>query len=300
MRDGCRFAFLILLLIARPASAATVVAYSFKGTVISSVDSPWQVPIPNFSPVLGAFIYDADSQPTHDLGSCDCVGYRQQRLNGFFAKFGNVSVRADDYVVEVLNNFPQPQSQDADVVSISFSSGYSPPLELPLVVDSVPRSAGLFSVKFAANPDLLSSPALPRALSLANFHSKIGVLSDTTDGLVDVAFTITSLKPFDLVPGDYDVDNDVDAADYSKWKSTFGSKGELVADGNHDGVVDAADYTRWRDALNPTAAISSLLNSNAVPEPSAFVCYVFASTWMFTRYERDARNRRTIDRDLVT
>jgi hypothetical protein len=43
----------------------------------------------------------------------------------------------------------------------------------------------------------------------------------------------------------------VDAADYSAWKSAFGSSplAGHSADGNGDGRVDAADYTVWRDNL---------------------------------------------------
>ena len=65
------------------------------------------------------------------------------------------------------------------------------------------------------------------------------------------------------VTGDYNGDGVVDVADYSVWRSTYGSD-DLRADGNDDGFVDAADYTIWRDNLSPSVA--SLL----VPEPMSF------------------------------
>jgi hypothetical protein len=65
------------------------------------------------------------------------------------------------------------------------------------------------------------------------------------------------------LPGDYDIDGDIDSDDYVVWSDSFGDVANLLADGNQDGVVDAADYTVWRDAY--TASSSAVTNS--VPEP---------------------------------
>lgn len=46
--------------------------------------------------------------------------------------------------------------------------------------------------------------------------------------------------------GDYNVDGQVDAADYTLWRDTLGSTSLLDADGNGNGTVDAADYQIWR------------------------------------------------------
>lgn len=69
-----------------------------------------------------------------------------------------------------------------------------------------------------------------------------------------------------LSPGDYNADAIVDAADYDRWRSSYGSLTRLAADGNGDGRIDAADYAIWRAAA---AAIVSGA-SNAVPEPAAW------------------------------
>lgn len=80
-------------------------------------------------------------------------------------------------------------------------------------------------------------------------------------------------------PGDFDRDRSVTAADYSVWKTAFGSTTETAADANHNGVVDAADYTIWRNHLGSGGDASAAL-ATGVPEPSTFGlawCAVFYS-----------------------
>src|SRR3972149_6656272 len=51
------------------------------------------------------------------------------------------------------------------------------------------------------------------------------------------------------LPGDYNSDGSVDAADYVIWRKTLGSTSELSANGDNigasAGVVDQADYDFW-------------------------------------------------------
>ncbi|MEX2308804.1 MAG: GH25 family lysozyme [Pirellulales bacterium] len=69
------------------------------------------------------------------------------------------------------------------------------------------------------------------------------------------------------IPGDYDGNGLVDAADYNKWRSMFGQTGS--ADGNGDGMVDAADYIVWRKLMSMAGSGSAALaNAPAVPEPA--------------------------------
>jgi GH18 family chitinase len=71
-----------------------------------------------------------------------------------------------------------------------------------------------------------------------------------------------SLTP---VAGDYDTDRDVDGADYTVWKSNFGSTSDLRADGNKNGVVDSADFVFWRRQAGQTG--SSAMGA-LIPEPA--------------------------------
>jgi hypothetical protein len=70
-----------------------------------------------------------------------------------------------------------------------------------------------------------------------------------------------------IQPGDYNADGAVDTADYSFWRSNFGSRNRLAADGNSNGVVDAADYVVWRKNADADGAAAA----TGVPEPSAMV-----------------------------
>jgi hypothetical protein len=68
--------------------------------------------------------------------------------------------------------------------------------------------------------------------------------------------------------GDYDMDGDVDGADYTRWRATFGQMVAATgdgADGNGNGIVDAADYVVWRNMLATGAGSVSVV----VPEPAS-------------------------------
>ena len=107
------------------------------------------------------------------------------------------------------------------------------------------------------------------------------------------------------VPGDYNRNGTVDAADYTVWRDSMGSS-DMAADGNannaidagdlkiwqanlgthilpqslagdfnHDGGVDAADYTVWRDTLGKlvTAGTGADANLNGVIDSGDFTIW---------------------------
>jgi hypothetical protein len=82
-----------------------------------------------------------------------------------------------------------------------------------------------------------------------------------------------------LIPGDFDVNGVVNAADFAAWRKDFGNWAHMSgADGNHNGFVDASDYVVWRKAMSLAggAASSSSVESLAVPEPHAALLMVAA------------------------
>jgi hypothetical protein len=56
------------------------------------------------------------------------------------------------------------------------------------------------------------------------------------------------------LPGDFNADGIVGAADYTLWRNTSGSTSDLRADGNGDGIVDALDYAVWKSNFGATVA----------------------------------------------
>ena len=82
-----------------------------------------------------------------------------------------------------------------------------------------------------------------------------------------------------MVPGDYNQNGTVDAADYVLWRDTLdqnvtpgtGADGSGPA-GEPDGVVNTHDYNFWRARFGSTAAASAAsLATSAVPEPASWV-----------------------------
>jgi hypothetical protein len=71
------------------------------------------------------------------------------------------------------------------------------------------------------------------------------------------------------LPGDYNDDGSVDAADYIVWRKTFGQIGEdMPADGDGSGEIDNGDWTIWMANFGnaqPSGGAGSIL----VPEPRA-------------------------------
>ena len=76
-----------------------------------------------------------------------------------------------------------------------------------------------------------------------------------------------------ILPGDYNHNGIVDAADYTVWRDTLGENGaSLAADGNHNNQIDAGDYDVWRAHFGQTAGSGSGASANAsVPEPASLV-----------------------------
>jgi hypothetical protein len=61
-------------------------------------------------------------------------------------------------------------------------------------------------------------------------------------------------QPLTLLPGDYNRDGWVDAADYTLWRDTLQSKTDPRADGNGDLVVNHGDYDLWKSHFGQSYA----------------------------------------------
>ena len=81
-----------------------------------------------------------------------------------------------------------------------------------------------------------------------------------------------------VLPGDYNGDGMVNAADYTVWRNLLGSNTQLQNEGPGvtPGAVTSHDYTTWRanfgDALGSGASASA-----PVPEPAGWICALIAA-----------------------
>ncbi|TWT76045.1 PEP-CTERM motif protein [Posidoniimonas polymericola] len=90
----------------------------------------------------------------------------------------------------------------------------------------------------------------------------------------DVAFSPVVVSYFSVaLPGDFNGNGVVDAADYTVWRASVGTANDLAGNGNEAGgsagVVDNADYALWK--ANYGATVSSAASAGQAPEPAAAV-----------------------------
>ena len=82
------------------------------------------------------------------------------------------------------------------------------------------------------------------------------------------------------VPGDYNNNGAVDAADYVLWRKG----GPLVNEVDSPGIVNAADYSAWRARYGNTSGTGAESAANTVPEPNVLLtsvlgCFVGVLRW---------------------
>ncbi|MEX2316275.1 MAG: hypothetical protein WD669_03925 [Pirellulales bacterium] len=113
---------------------------------------------------------------------------------------------------------------------------------------------------------------------LPNLMSPQGTTEQLTSDQISSVFntSFTQLLPPPL-EGDYNGDRVVNAADYTIWRNTLGSRDNLAADGNHNLVVDMGDFNVWKANFGDTPSTgTTAVISQSVPEPSLIV-YLFGA-----------------------
>ena len=86
-------------------------------------------------------------------------------------------------------------------------------------------------------------------------------------------------------PGDFDMDGDVDAADYTRWQDNLGLDSSVLS-GNGSGAatVVQADYLLWK--TNFEALGSGSGSATAVPEPTSGLLLAFGVVGLYTALRR--------------
>ena len=112
-------------------------------------------------------------------------------------------------------------------------------------------SPGSYDIYEVLQPGWMqTAPAIPNGQSW--WH--IDLVSN--DQVMEIDF---GNKQVELLPGDYDENNVVDAADYTVWRSTLGLSltPYTGADGNGNGIVDEADRLVWMGNFGRVASASA-------------------------------------------
>ncbi|HEX2475490.1 MAG TPA: matrixin family metalloprotease [Lacipirellulaceae bacterium] len=113
----------------------------------------------------------------------------------------------------------------------------------------------------AGEPEVLAGVYLPTA---GQYFVQVTGSSDAVQ-LYQLDLSLMAARLH--VPGDYNGDGIVDAADYVVWRKSLAEIGlGLAADVNQDSIVDGADYGAWRRNYGLIAADGT---SPSVPEPAA-------------------------------
>ena len=150
---------------------------------------------------------------------------------------------------------------DFDHMTLSDTASLDGTLDLSLIMEFAPSLGDTFSILSAAGgvsgafASLLQPGAMPAGLMFdVNYFSTIVQLEVVAAPL----------------PGDYNQDGIVDAADYTVWRDHLGSAAVLPNDAT-PGVVDASDYAVWKTNFGNSYSSASFAATANVPEPSTLL-----------------------------
>ena len=84
------------------------------------------------------------------------------------------------------------------------------------------------------------------------------------------------------LPGDFNDDGSVDAADYVVWRKNEGTMNTLPNDGGLPGPIDDDHYNLWRTNFGQSSGSGSLSNA-AAPEPASLAMLLIGAAAIFSR-----------------
>lgn len=183
----------------------------------------------------------------------------------------------DSSLLPIGSSFASGTYDDSAGAQITPAGRYSISLEIARMETGLELSYSTIQVDTANRP--------------TGGYAHAGVVFDTSPAswtfdklgmrLQDSAYTGTiiideirvALSDVTPVPGDYNGNGSVDAADYLVWRGTLGQSGSrLMADGYRDGLIDQRDYDVWRMNFGAVhGGVGSSQSGPAVPEPASIV-----------------------------
>ena len=121
---------------------------------------------------------------------------------------------------------------------------------------------------------------VPVTGSKASLGRRIGSveLNLRPDSASSITFDDLSYTPVNVVlPGDYNADNRVDAADYVAWRNNLGAPAGTLPNDIDGGTIGSSQYNTWRGHFGESTGAGAgglgqtRVTQGAVPEPSAII-----------------------------
>jgi glycosidase len=85
------------------------------------------------------------------------------------------------------------------------------------------------------------------------------------------------------LPGDYNNNGEIDAADYAVWRDAMTAGSTSLVNDPTPGVVDESDFGYWRDHFGEVLGGGDIGSAAAVPEPSTRVILLIGALALFSR-----------------
>jgi T5SS/PEP-CTERM-associated repeat protein len=179
-----------------------------------------------------------------------------------------------------------------DAVAVSGVAVLGGELDVSLLNTFSPTLGGVFEILTATGgvTGVFDSEMLPSLGPLLALHTFYGS-------------NAVNLAVVPALPGDYNANGTVDAADYVVWRHTLGQSGiGLAADGTGpfgtpDGLVNQFDYQFWRSHFGQGLGSSTSVQA-AVPEPAAWVLLMFAAAGIYFPRTRKVRKSLSTHRHI--
>ena len=151
-------------------------------------------------------------------------------------------------------------ASDFDRLLVTGDADLDGKLTVNLLDDFVPSLGQSFTILTAGDVDgTFETEVLPMLSNL-----EFDVIYNATS----VVITVVS-----ALPGDYNRNGTVDAADYTVWRNSVGSTSNLAADSNGNHTIDTDDYAFWKAHFGETVggpgsgSAGASPSQAAVPEP---------------------------------